>query len=57
MGSECVFCFCWGSVNEWMRKKKMDGGREGGLCRVGGGFEGWMRIDLLQTIDHARRGG
>lgn len=31
------------------------GGR--GLCRVGWGFEGWMGIDLLQTIDHARRGG
>lgn len=36
------------------------GGGEGGLCRVGGGFErvgGGMGIDLLQTIDHARRGG
>lgn len=34
------------------------GGR--GLCRVGWGFErvgGGMGIDLLQTIDHARRGG
>lgn len=41
VGSECVFCFCWGSVNEWMRKKKMDGGEgRGGLCRVGWGFEG-----------------
>lgn len=56
-----MFCFVLGSVNEWMRKKKNGwGGGEGGLCRVGGGFErvgGWMRIDLLQTIDHARREG
>lgn len=39
VGSECVFVL--GSVNEWMRKKK-DGWGEGrgGLCRVGGGFEG-----------------
>lgn len=62
VGSECVFGFCWGSVNEWMRKKKkMDWGEgRGGLCRVGRGFErvgGWMGIDLLQTIDHALRGG
>lgn len=58
VGSECV-CFGLGSVNEWMRRKGEDGlgGGEGGLCRVGGGFEGWMGIDLLQTIDHARRGG
>lgn len=39
----------------------MDGGEgRGGLCRVGWGFErvgGGMGIDLLQTIDHARRGG
>lgn len=39
-------------------EKRWMGGR--GLCRVGGGFErvgGGMGIDLLQTIDHARRGG
>lgn len=36
----CV-CFGLGSVNEWMRKKKYGwGGGEGGLCRVGGGFDG-----------------
>lgn len=39
VGSECVFGFCWGSVNEWMRKKKKWIGG-GGLCRVGGGFDG-----------------
>lgn len=38
-------------------KKWMGGRGGGGLCRVGWGFEGWMGIDLLQTIDHARRGG
>lgn len=36
----CV-CFCWGSVNEWMRRKGEDGWgeRRGGLCSVvlGGG--------------------
>lgn len=39
-------------------ERKWIGG--GGLCRVGWGFErvdGGMGIDLLQTIDHARRGG
>lgn len=51
-------CLFWRSVNEWMRKKTNGwGGGMGGLCRVGWGFEGWMGIDLLQTIDHARRGG
>lgn len=39
MGSECVFV--WGSVNEWMRRKKNGwGGGEGGLCRVGGALKG-----------------
>lgn len=32
VGSECVFVFVWGSVNEWMRKKKNGwGGGEGGF--------------------------
>lgn len=27
-----MFCFCWGSVNEWMRRKGEDGiGGKGGV--------------------------
>lgn len=42
MGSECVFCFWLGSVNEWMRRKKkwMGGGRG-----VYVGWEGALKVD------------